>query len=270
VSRSLETAHLYALGAAYRTGLYQRLALRHRVTRRDFKLLMDYWVASGRDAFPRHEFPTRHDASGQVWLRESVMPPNASDQEHFALWQRRDLGDYLLLSAAASLSRYPLTAHRFMWFVPDGARVCEYGAGPAPMAHAISRFYRYKHLSLTIADIPAEWFRFAKHTFRGEPFVDTLDIAPNDDTPLADLYDVIFCITVFEHLPRPLAIAQHFHERLRPGGRLIFDYLLTDGTGVDLPAAAEARPEVFAWLRERFDGDLDEASPGQFFLTKKA
>jgi SAM-dependent methyltransferase len=260
---------LYALGAAYRTGLYQRVSLRHRVTRRDFKMLMDYWVASGRDPFPRSEFPARYDAAGEVWLRESLIPPDATDEEHFALWQRRDLGDYLLLAGAAALSRHPVTAHRFMWFVPDGARVCEYGAGAAPITHVIRRFYKYKKLSVTITDIPAEWFLLAKHTFRDQPLVNTVDIAPNDDAPLTDLYDAIFCITVFEHLPRPLAIAQHLHDRLRPGGRLIFDYLATEAKGVDLPAAAEARPAVFAWLRDRFDGELDETSAGQFFLTKK-
>jgi hypothetical protein len=55
----------------------------------------------------------------------------------------------------------------------------------------------------------------------------------------------------------------------RSGGRRIFDYLCTDGVGVDLPAAVELRPAVFAWLCEHFDGDLDDASTGQFVLTKK-
>jgi len=264
---ALEIARLYATGAAYRTGLYERLLRRSGVTRRDYANLMNYLKASGRRPFPRREFQDRFAAADRVWQRLAI-PDGASDEEHFEVWQRPEAGEYLLLSTTAKLSEYPLTTHRFIKHVPDGARVCEYGAGQAPITHAIRRFYKRKRLRVTIADIPTESFKMAKYLFRADPWVDTIDLEPGDDRPLTETYDVIFCITVFEHLPRPLALAKHFHERLRPGGKLIFDYLRTEGVGVDLGAAARERELVLSFIRNHFAGEVNAECPGHFVVTK--
>ncbi len=75
---ALEIARLYATGAAYRTGLYERLLRRSGVTRRDYANLMNYLKASGRRPFPRREFQDRFAAADRVWQRLAI-PDGASE-----------------------------------------------------------------------------------------------------------------------------------------------------------------------------------------------
>jgi SAM-dependent methyltransferase len=264
--RAAEKARLYSLGAAYRLGLYHR-GLRHGLTPNIYAELMDYRRAAGQQTFPLDEFPARLAAANVAWQSVDIAR-SVSDADHFAAWKSPAAREYVLLWSAAKLSRYPLTAQKWLPDIPAGSRICEYGAGAAPVAHAVRRFYMHKRFRITIADIPSESFKFAKHVFRDAGWVEAVDIHPDNDEPLTDVYDAVFCITVFEHLPRSLNVARHLHDRLRPGGTLVFDYLQTEARGVDTLAAVKDRPLVFAFLRERFAGTLNENEPGQFVLTK--
>ncbi|MEO0564494.1 MAG: methyltransferase type 12, partial [Chloroflexota bacterium] len=59
--------------------------------------------------------------------------------------------------------------------------------------------------------------------------------------------------TVFEHLNAPMETIRRFHEYLNVGGVLIFDYILSEGTGLDTKAGLEQREDVLAFIEQHFD-----------------
>ena len=76
------------------------------------------------------------------------------------------------------------------------------------------------------------------------------------DDPLAGrphMYDVIFCQEVFEHSHAPLRTAEYLMDRLAARGMLVFDYMRSDGHGLDTPAGVEGRRDTLAFLEERLD-----------------
>ena len=56
-----------------------------------------------------------------------------------------------------------------------------------------------------------------------------------------------------EHLPRSISAVQHFHRVLKPGGCLVFDYVRSDGTGLDTAAALGDRVPTFEFILKHFD-----------------
>jgi len=78
-------------------------------------------------------------------------------------------------------------------------------------------------------------------------------VEPDDDTPLPGLYDTIFCLEVLEHLPRPLAALEHFHRALKPGKHLVFDYIRSEGTGLDTATSLRDRLPALRFVLDHFD-----------------
>jgi SAM-dependent methyltransferase len=77
-------------------------------------------------------------------------------------------------------------------------------------------------------------------------------IRPDDDRALPGVYDAIFCLEVLEHVPRPVAVLEHLHDALRPGGHLVFDYVRSEGTGLDTPSALRDRDTALRFVLDRF------------------
>jgi len=99
-------------------------------------------------------------------------------------------------------------------------------------------------------------------------------INPDDDAALPGRYDVIFCLETFEHLPRPLAALQHFHTALNPRGVLVFDYIRSEGTYLDSPAALRDRDSALAFVLKHFevvDGEIkiDGSNLGPTVVRKR-
>lgn len=258
----------YAWGAAYKLGVYRWL-LRDGVVRAWFKEFLEYWTTVlGQREISLHEFHELLESSRNAYNLLSV-PDGDDDQTHFRVWQAPETL-FLLFFNIYEWARYPVHIYRFVDHVSRGARICEYGCGIGPLTAAIRRFCRHRAVNVTCADIPTLPFHFARWRFRQDAWVRMLEIGPDDDEPLDTDFDVIFCMTVFEHLPRPLAIARHFHDRLVAGGKLIFDYLETEGIGVDTTAALRERRQVFDFLHQHFDGSLDPTSAGPFVCRKRS
>ena len=118
---------------------------------------------------------------------------------------------------------------------------------------ALARRYRHLDLQLVGADIPHLLFHYARWRLRDCPFVAWVAIQGDDDAPLPGLYDTIFCLEVLEHVPRPIAVVQHFHRALRPGGHLVFDFIRSDGTGLDTVAALRDRLPALRFVLEHFE-----------------
>jgi SAM-dependent methyltransferase len=100
---------------------------------------------------------------------------------------------------------------------------------------------------------------FARWKFRSNPSVSTVIISQDDNAPLKEQYDAIFCLEVLEHLPRPIPVIQHLDASLKRGGYLIFDYVRSDGQGLNSVAGLRDRIDVLRYIVERFqieEGDI--------------
>jgi len=256
LGRLKSLARLYGLGAMVKTDLHRRLIYAN--LRLDwFSEFQRYWVGElGNRPLHPHDF---HFLSGVYRQRaQSVQfdhlerPELASDDKHLDAWRDPRMVSYLFLHTYR-LALSPLRVHPFTRFLPRGGRVAEYGCGAAPILTGLARRYRHLDLQLVGADIPHILFHYARWKFQADRFVTMVPIRPNDDAPLPGQFDAIFCLETFEHLPRPIAAAVHFCDSLKPGGYLIFDYVRSDGTGLDTAAALRDRIPALTLIRERFD-----------------
>jgi 2-polyprenyl-3-methyl-5-hydroxy-6-metoxy-1,4-benzoquinol methylase len=247
---------LYATGAAVKTGLHRRLVYAN--LRLDwFHEFNDYWVnALGCRPIHPHDF---YFLSGVYRQRLQTIdfpslrdPALASDDKHLAAW--RDARTvYYLFAHTLRLALMPLRVHRFTRWVPRGGRIAEFGCGAAPILTGLARYYRHLDLALVGADIPHLLFHYARWKFRNRPFVTLVPIQPDDDAPLLGPFDTIFCLEVFEHVPRSVTVLRHLHDVLRPGGHLVFDYIESEATGFDTAAALRDRRAALEFVRGHFD-----------------
>ena len=247
---------LYALGALVKLGWHRRLVYAGLWLDWFFEF-QRYWVEElGNRPIHPHDF---HFLSGIYRQRlqtihfEQIEDSNlASDERHLEAW-RDHRAVYYLFAYTYRQALSPLRVHSFIGYVPRHGRVVEYGCGAAPILTALARRYRHLDLQLVGADIPHLLFHYARWKFRHDRFVTMVPIDANNDAPLPGLYDTVFCLEVLEHLPRPIAALEHFHRVLKPGGHLIFDYVRSEGTGLDTATSLRDRLRALRFVLERFD-----------------
>jgi SAM-dependent methyltransferase len=247
---------LYALGAQVKLGLHRRLVYAN-LKLGWFHEFQRYWVEElGNRPIHPHDF---HFLAGvyrqrlqTIYFEQIEKPELASDVRHLEAW-RDHRAIYYLFGHTYRQALFPLGVHRFVRYLPRGGRVVEYGCGAAPILTALARRYRHLDLRLVGADIPHLLFHYTRWRFRNDRFVTMVGIAPNDDAPLPGRYDVIFCLETLEHLPRPLPVLEHFHQALPKGGYFIFDYIKSEGTGLDTATSLRDRIPALRFILEHFD-----------------
>jgi len=258
VGRLASRVRLFGLGALVKSGLHRRLVYANLQLGWFFEF-QRYWVEElGNRPLQPHDFYFLHGIYRQrlqdMRFEHMADAALASDDKHLESW-RDSRVVYHLFAHTYRQALSPLRVHRFARFVPRGGRVVEYGCGTAPILTALARYYRHLDLECVGADIPHLLFHYARWKFRADDSVTMVAIGPNDDSPLQGQYDTIFCLEVFEHLPRPLATLEHFYRVLKPGGHLVFDYIRSDGSplGLDTAAALRDRPEALRFVLEHFE-----------------
>jgi SAM-dependent methyltransferase len=247
---------LYALGALVKSGLQRRLVYAN-LRLGWFHEFQRYWVEElGNRPLHPHDFFFLAGVYRQrlqtIHFESIENAALASDEKHLEAWRDPRVVHHLF-AHAYRFALSPLRVHPFVRWIPRGGRIAEYGCGVAPMLTALARHYRHLSLRLVGADIPHLLFHYARWKFRHDRFVALVPIAPDDDEPLAGPFDALFCLETFEHLPRPLATARHFHRILKPGGYLIFDYIRSDATGLDTATALRDRIPTLEFILDRFD-----------------
>jgi 2-polyprenyl-3-methyl-5-hydroxy-6-metoxy-1,4-benzoquinol methylase len=254
--RLASRARLYALGALVKSGLHRRMVYA------GWRLgwlapFQQYWMDElGNRPLQPHDFYFLYGVYRQrlqsIDFEQLREPELASDASHLAAWRDHRLV-YHLFSHTYRDALSPLRVHRFTRYIPVGGRVAEFGCGTAPLLVALARLYRHLDLQLVGADIPHLLFHYARWRLRDCRFVEWAAIKEDSDAPLPGLYDTIFCLEVLEHVPRPVAVVRHLHEALRPGGHLIFDYIRSDGEGLDTVAALRDRLPALRFVLENFE-----------------
>ena len=254
--RLVSLARLYALGALVKSGLYRRLLYAN--LRLDwFFEFQEYWVRElGNRPIQPHDFYYLSGVYRQrlqtIHFEHLQNPALASDDKHLESWRDHRIV-YYLFAHTYRQALSPLHVHPYVRYISRGGRVAEYGCGAAPILAALARWYRHLDLQLVGADIPHLLFHYVRWRFRNRPFVTMVPIPPDDDAPLPGTYDTIFCLEVLEHVPRPMAVLQHVHRALKPGGHLVFDYIRSEASGLDTLSALRDRLPALQFILEHFD-----------------
>jgi hypothetical protein len=131
----------------------------------------------------------------------------------------------------------------------------EFGCSLAPITTNYFEFFRpKKDIEVYIADIQTLAFHYGAYKFRNCKNVIPVLLSPENNFQL-DLnksLDLVFCITVFEHLNSPLDTVKKFHQLLNQGGLLFFDYIRGEAAGLDTIQGVDDREDVLDYIQDHF------------------
>jgi len=223
-----------------------------------FDEFRSYWstVLKGRPLFNVHDFYFLRNLY-RVRFQNNQVPDTSDACTHLEAWQRPEL-IYMLFHQVLKESisnQHPIL--ELMWKYADRlpAAILEFGCGTAPIATSLFEFCRPKNQEVFIADIQTVAFHYAAYKFRSCSDVIPLLLLPqNDFLPSQEkALDVVFCITVFEHLNKPLETVDALHRMLKRDGLLFFDYVKGLGCGLDTRQGTEQRSAVLDFISKHFD-----------------
>lgn len=225
-----------------------------------FEEFKEYWshVLKGRPLWGIYDLLFLKNLY-RVKFQNNQVPDTDDANVHFEAWQKPELIYQLLhlvcrqyisdqLRILKELKKLRLNISR--------ASMLEFGCAIAPVTASLYEFFKVKpEFKIYIADIQTLAFHFAIYRFRHCSNVIPILLKPENDFLLCldDTLDVIFCMAVFEHLNRPLDTVKTFHNRLKRGGVLFFDYIKGDGEGLDTRHGVRQRDDVLDFISENFD-----------------
>jgi SAM-dependent methyltransferase len=234
---------LYLTGAALRLGIYEFLVV-NGIRRRWLDEFRHYWsdILNGRPFWVTldfflllHDYRKRAQHTSQLeW---------STPTQHLANWQHPGQ-IYSTLYYVSRLAVQPITPLGLWKQVSKGMRILEYGCSLAPYYYCYREFFSHLECSWSLADIPNYPFHYAKYLYRNDLGVDFVTIDANAFTnPLGDAgnFDIIIITTVLEHVDDPSLVFEYLLKRLKAGGLFVFDYIKSEGKGLDHPRALEMR-----------------------------
>jgi SAM-dependent methyltransferase len=193
---------------------------------------------------------------------------STSSEEHMVPWRRPEMLYFLMQQVYVESKHREFEIFRLFRKHHRGPRsflALEYGAGIAPITRVFIDFFKgASRAQFTISDLETVAFHHGVCRFKEDSNVRAIPLRVDNELHLPASFqepqDVIFCITVFEHLHEPLRVMDRFHALLKPGGLLFFDYIKSDGGGLDTQAGVREREQVLRSVRDRFElleGHLD-------------
>lgn len=190
--------------------------------------------------------------------------------KHLQNWQHPNQ-IYSTLHHVERMASNPFVHPPFWRFLPPQGSVLEYGCSSAPYYNCYRKFFSHRRCSWTLVDLPNFPFHYAKYLYRNDKGLDIITIdEKNFDDPLASdtrEFDIIILTTVLEHLDDPVRVVQSLLKRLKVGGVFLFDFVKSEGTGLDHPVSLAKRKECLSLILESVEvldgtlGDLDDSIP---------
>jgi len=176
-------------------------------------------------------------------------------EKFLASWQGQGNVFYLFQSVYNYSKKAYLDCWLFAKYIKKNSHILEYGCSVAPITQGLIKYFSYKNLQFTIADIPQISFLYARWKLMSSSRVDSIIVEPykKDNLPKGKKYNTIICLTVFEHLNNPLDAVESFFEHLEKNGVLVFDYIKGQATGLDSQQSMEQRNDVLQFIEKNFN-----------------
>lgn len=231
----------------YDKGMYARF-IDSGLIRGWFEEFSEYWnVALNGRPLKFHDFFYLH-SHYRVKFQDVKVEENSKQNEFLYAWQRPE-NIYLIFAAVYKYALEPFSCFPFLKYLNKG-RILEYGCGVAPITTSLTKLKR-KSFQFTIADINNFTYHYAKFRTR-QHGIKFIDLVPYEVPALDGNYNAIFLMTVLEHLPDPLEIIQLLTSTLNSDGYLFFDYILSEGKGLDTVESVKQRKSVLEFINSNY------------------
>ena len=192
-------------------------------------------------------------------FQENIVPDTNDPYIHLEAWQRPELIHYLVYNVT---NERLYNEHAILKLLRKKKKkfntILEFGCGTAPITTTLFTFFHVpKNVVIYISDIPTLAFHYAAYKFRKCSNVIPILLIPENSflIDLDDNLDVIFCITVFEHLNKPLETVKTFYKLLNHNGLLFFDYVknpVNINDGMDTQHGIRERNKVLDFILDNF------------------
>lgn len=187
-------------------------------------------------------------------------------------WQSRGTA-YLLFGAVWTHAKADnLMFLRSLSHIPKKGRILEYGCGIAPITNGLRSFLGHRKYDYTLLDIDQINFYYAIYRHKKHASYRVLPPMNNLLTSEDGNFDVIYCLTVLEHVPNPDEVVQSFERSLNPNGLLIFDFIMGEGHGLDSVESSKKRVDTLDYIRANFtlvSGEIDHTNHVGFTICRK-
>lgn len=239
----------YFVGALIYFGIYKKL-INSSIISNWFDEFEFFWTKfiGGRPLY-FHDFHFLLGVYRQKFQSIHVEQKSSSDK-FLKAWQNPN-SLYLLFGAVRKYSLEPFSFYKIEKYLKHGDNVLEYGCGIAPITKSLIT-YSSKKLNYYYADIMQINTLYANYRLKNK--AKFFELKPgvynyNFNTK----FNVITLITVLEHLTDPVACLEYLHSILNKNGFLIFDFILSEGTGLDTVEALEQREKVINFIEKNFE-----------------
>ncbi len=244
---------IYLTTIALHLGIHEFL-LMNGIRRRWFDDFRNYWsdILNGRPLWNTidffmllHDYRKRQQHTSQLEWNNPT--------QHLANWQHPSQ-IYSTFHNVIELERNPLVGSILWGKVQKGARILEYGCSLAPYYYCYRKYYSHRGCKWILSDIPNYPFHYAKYLYRNDLELEFATIMDSDfSNPLGekDNFDVVILTAVLEHVDNPLFVSDYLLKRLNPGGLFVFDYIKSEGKGLDHPKAVEMRKDCLKSILEK-------------------
>lgn len=223
------------------------------ISRSWFNDFLDYWknILGGRPLSKMDFFMLLHDyRKSQQQTKELNWDTPSS---HLLNWQDPNQL-YLTFAYTRSSAFFPILGRPFWKSLAKNAEVLEYGCSLAPYYNCYRKYFSNMVCAWTLADIANFPFHYAKYLYRKDKEASFYTIRPdNFKDPLKSkkMYDAIILTTVLEHLDDPAYISEYLLDRLKKNGLFVFDFIISEGKGLDTPFALSARQSCLNLIKSK-------------------
>lgn len=246
---------MYLFGLLQKTGILKRLFFNNWILGWFFdfkKFWVDYLGNRPIDVVDFHFLRNTYRAKFQDVSLDHADEKNP--EKFLASWQGQGNIFYLLQSVWNYSKKAYLDCWLFAKYIKKNSHILEYGCSVAPITQGFLKYFSYKNLKFTIADIPQISFLYARWKLMDYDNVESIliDLVKKDNFPQHANYSAIICLAVFEHLPSPLEAVNSFFNHLNSGGILIFDYIKGEAAGMDSQQSMQDRSNALSFIKQNF------------------